>query len=59
MYDRVKNLKHILAKAIYHHSMLSEKQTKKPTKKPADTKQTNTTVIPAYEEKEEEKRNDS
>lgn len=28
MYDRVKNLKHTLAKAIYHHSMLSEVKNK-------------------------------
>jgi len=41
MYDRVKNLKHILAKAIYHHSMLSEKQTNKKTNKKTSRYKTN------------------
>jgi len=49
----------LLKPSIITACFLKNKQTKKPTKKPADTKQTNTTVIPAYEEKEEEKRNDS
>lgn len=59
MYDRVKNLKHTLAKAIYHHSMLSEVKKKNKTNQQKQNKQTQPSYLCMRKRKKRKERNDS